>query len=191
MNIEQIMDLDVGMKGITCKGKVTWANKPKNITGTSDSGNDYDFWSQFIVIEDATGKIGVSITVEEDQCSPKKGDMVTIEKAELQEYYNKDNEPTLKLQGKLQNDSQEAQQAPQRLAQTMKAPQRQDNSLNREQVRSDVICAIIASRHIPESKEVEKWVNVIMNPHNKPQYKANPNYVGDDPPKPKDDDIPF
>jgi hypothetical protein len=151
------------MKGITCSGEVAWAGESKNIVGTTGGGKDYDFWSQFIVIKDDTDKIGVSITLEEGQPSISKGDIVTIEKAELQEYLNKDKEPTLKLQGKLQGDPPQAQQGTQEPRQATKALQgRGGNSLNREQVKSDVICAIIASRHIPESKEIEKWVNVIM-----------------------------
>ena len=194
MNIAQIMNLDVGMKGITCSGKITWANKPKNITGTSDSGNDYDFWSQFIVIEDNTGKIGVSITVETDQDSVKKGDMVTVEKAELQEYRNKDNEPTLKLQGKLQypagqNTLQNAQQDTQQTRQATKAPQTQSNAptwqpLDREHVEKDVICALLASRKRPEPEEVKMWTDYIMDgihPDSKPEAQTNPDHVGDGP----------
>lgn len=203
MNIAQIMDLDVGMKGITCSGKVTWANKSKNITGTTGGGKDYDFWSQFIVIEDSSGKIGVSISVETDQRSAKKGDMVTVEKAELKEYV-KDGEPKLKLQGKLQypagqNAPQNSTQSPQEPAQATKAPQTQSNApawqaLDRELVQKDVICALLASRKRPDPNEVKIWVDYIMDgvhPDSKPENRTNPDYVGDNPQRTDEDGIPF
>lgn len=203
MNIAQIMDLDVGMKGITCSGRVTWANEPKNITGTTNQGKDYDFWSQFIVIEDTNGKIGVSIAVETDQRSVKKGDTVTVEKAELKEYV-KDGEPKLKLQGKLQspagqNTPQDTSQASQNASESTKPPRTQSNApawqaLDREFVQKDVICALLASRKRPEPKEVKIWTDYIMDgihPDSKPQSNANPDYVGDDPPRKDEDGIPF
>jgi hypothetical protein len=200
MNIAQIMDLDVGMKGITCSGKITWANEAKNLTGTS-GGKDYDFWSQFIVIEDSSGgKIGVSIILEANQPSVGKGDMVTVEKAELKEYI-KNGEPMLKLQGKLQypagqNTSQNTPTSPQPSAQPINSSQTQNNAptwkvLDRELVEKDVICALLASRKRPEPKEVKVWVDYIMDgihPDSKPQTQNN---TGDEPPKPVDDDIPF
>ena len=112
MNIAQIRQLDIGMKGIACSGKVTWVNEAKNIVGTSGAGNDYDFWSQFIVIKDDTDKIGVSVTIESDERSVRKGEIITIENAELQEYI-KDGKSNLKLQGKVRTVSpQNTQQAP-------------------------------------------------------------------------------
>lgn len=203
MNIAQILDLDVGMKGITCSGKITWANEPKNITGTSGSGKDYSFWSQFVVIEDFDGvKIGVSLIVETDQ-SAKEGDTITVEKAELKEYI-KDGEPKLKLQGKLQyqagqNPAQDSSQSPQQSAQATNPPQADKvapawQPLDREHVEKDVICALLAARNRAKPEDVKIWTDYIMNgvhPDIKPQTQNNPDYVGDNPPKPKDDDVPY
>ena len=158
MKIAQILELDVGMKGITCQGAVTWSNKPKNITGTSN-GKDYSFWSQFIVVEDNTGKIGVSITVEEDQRSVTKGDEVTVEKAELKEYTNNDGDKCLKLQGKLYSKGrQDAQQCTQQATQRPKAPQVGNNDI---EVRKCVVCAYLAGGTRPLSEDVDYWIKYI------------------------------
>ena len=197
MNIAQIMDLDVGMKNITCSGKVAWANEPKNIKGTSGSGNDYDFWSQFIVIEDSSGgKIGVSITVEADQSSVKKGDMVTVEKAELKEYV-KNGESMLKLQGKLQYPTrQSAPQSPQQPAQRPNVPQAQDTKPHvRAAVRLDILCAMLSGGIAVDYPEVSRHTEFVISGKIAPDVSApmrnNPDYVGDDPPAPVDDDIPY
>ena len=190
MNIAQIRQLDIGMKGIACSGKVTWVNEAKNIVGTSDAGNDYDFWSQFIVIKDDTDKIGVSITIESDERSVRKGEIVTIENAELQEYI-KDGKSNLKLQGKVRTVApQNAQQAPsppaQGTNQSYNTPQGKKepdwDAIARGKVRNSVVCAFIGAPidAMPSIKDMEYWVNYIMtgiDPNNQPQYQANPEYV--------------
>jgi len=66
MKIEGIKNLDVGMSNIEIEGKVTYEKAPRNIKGDNERGH-YDFYSQFVVIDDGTGKIGcnVSISVRE------------------------------------------------------------------------------------------------------------------------------
>lgn len=157
MNIAQIRQLDIGMKNITCSGEVTWAGQQKNIKGTTAGGRDYDFWSQFIVVKDETDKIGVSITLEIDESGAKKGDEVAIEKAELIQYQDNDNEPQLKLQGKIVSArSQSTQQASPQPAQRTNAPQTDDVEL-----RKSVVCAYLACGDRPLAEDVEYWMEYI------------------------------
>lgn len=98
-----------------------------------------------------------------------------------------------------QNTPQPTPQRLQQPAQPTTPPQRQSNvpawqALDRELVQKDVICALLASRKRPEPNEVKVWVDYIMDgihPDSKPQYQANPNYVGDNPPRKDEDGIPF
>lgn len=193
MNIEQIKQLDVGIKGLRCSGKVTWAGESKNIVGTNEqTGNDYDFWSQFIVVKDMTDKIGVSIIIDEDQRSLKKGDMVTIENAELKEYY-KDDKPVLKLQGKLStNAPQDSPQGSQQPHRTTKAPQSDPETEGK--VRHGLVCACIQGGMKLSIKELEGWKKYIMTGQPPDSYEGvDPAYeeARASAQSQVDDDIPF
>ncbi len=61
ITIKELLDLPEkffeGQSGINLTGILRYVGPESHKTGKKD-GRDYDFWSQFIVIEDATGKIG-------------------------------------------------------------------------------------------------------------------------------------
>ena len=46
---------------VTTEGQVSWAGKPRNITGSKD-GKPYDFWSQFVVLQDGDNKVGCDLS---------------------------------------------------------------------------------------------------------------------------------
>ena len=99
MKINGIDNLDVGMNNIEIEGEVTYAMMPRNVTGDNEKGH-YDFWSQFVVIDDGTGKIGCSVSIEKEEYKLKKGVVARV-KGKLEEYKNKNGEMVRKLKGKL------------------------------------------------------------------------------------------
>lgn len=175
MNIAQIKQLDVGMAGIGCSGQVTWAGKSEHKTGVS-GGEPYDFWSQFIVIADNTEKIGVQINNPPPN-GVAKDDTVTIEKAKLKSYIDKDNKTVLKLQGKLAIDRppQEAQQPPQQAAQRPNSAKPDWDAIAEGKVRHGLVCAYIQAGKEPMVAEVNYWMEFIVTgkaplpPSNQPE----------------------
>ena len=70
--------LDEGTAGVTVKGKVNFCLTPKHVVSEPEAKKKYDFWSQFIVVEDKTGGMGANITFGEDEDKKKNGDMVEV-----------------------------------------------------------------------------------------------------------------
>ena len=77
-DIDFAKKLDEGTAGVTLKGKVTFNLPPKNIVSPKGSQKQYDFWSQFVVIEDSTGSIGANVTFGEEEDKKKNGDILEI-----------------------------------------------------------------------------------------------------------------
>jgi len=98
------------------------------------------------------------------------------------------------------NTSQNTQQAPSQPAQPTNPQQPTPQGMSQQDAASFAINAAArifgeAPKEMPANKAANLLIQIaepikewILG---KPQYKANPDYVGDDPPKPKDDDIPF
>ncbi|MCD6371180.1 MAG: hypothetical protein J7L39_00485 [Candidatus Aenigmarchaeota archaeon] len=99
MKIKQIKQLDEGISNLTCKGKITYVGEAKNVKGEKD-GRRYNFWTQFLVVEDDTDSIPVNARIsEKDKLSVEdKGKEVEVIKATLQSY-EKDGKKQLSLQG--------------------------------------------------------------------------------------------
>ena len=78
---------------VTFEGKLGYVGQAKRKTGTTQAGKEYDFWSQFITVEDDTDKVGVSIA-EKDQdkllTEADKNRRVKITKGKLRDYKDKD-----------------------------------------------------------------------------------------------------
>lgn len=85
MNISQILTLDDGVSGLGCTGAVSYVKPPENKVGTKN-GKDYDFWTQFIVVKDETGDIGVSLNLGDSSVGVSKGQTVLIEKGTVGSY---------------------------------------------------------------------------------------------------------
>jgi len=90
MKISGIANLDVGMSNIEIEGKVTYEKAPRHIEGDNERGH-YDFYSQFVVIDDGTGKIGCNVSIEKEEYRLKKGVMARV-KGKLEEYKDKNGE---------------------------------------------------------------------------------------------------
>jgi len=90
MKISGIDNLDVGMSNIEIEGKVTYEKAPRHIEGDNERGH-YDFYSQFVVIDDGTGKIGCNVSIEKETYRLKKGVMARV-KGKLEEYKDKNGE---------------------------------------------------------------------------------------------------
>jgi len=99
MKIEGISKLDVGMSNIEIEGKVTYEKAPRHIEGDNERGH-YDFYSQFVVIDDGTGKIGCNVSIEKEEYRLEKDIMARV-KGKLEEYKDKNGEMQKSLKGKL------------------------------------------------------------------------------------------
>lgn len=99
MKINGINNLDVGMSNIEIEGEVTYTMAPRFVEGDNEKGH-YEFYSQFVVIEDETGKIGCSITIEKEEYKLEKGVIARV-KGKLEEYKDKKGQMVKKIQGKL------------------------------------------------------------------------------------------
>lgn len=98
MKIDKILTMEVGQTGLACEGTVKWAGQePRCVQGVSEkSGKPYKFWTQFLVIEDDTGKIAVNVNVEEGR-KIKEGQFIRVEKGVLDNYNGKLNLKNCKL----------------------------------------------------------------------------------------------
>jgi len=90
MKISGIDNLDIGMSNIEIEGKVTYEKAPRHIEGDNDKGH-YDFYSQFVVIDDGTGKIGCNVTFGKEEYKLEKGVIARV-KGKLEEYKDKNGE---------------------------------------------------------------------------------------------------
>ena len=70
--------LDEGTAGVAIKGKVSFVLTPKHVVSEPGAKKAYDFWSQFIVIEDKTGGMGANISFGEEKDKKKNGDIVEV-----------------------------------------------------------------------------------------------------------------
>ncbi|MBA7575704.1 hypothetical protein ES708_17540 [subsurface metagenome] len=105
MKIDSLKDLDIGMSNIEISGEVTYANDPRNFKGDS-KGRHYDFWSQYIAVEDETDSIGCNITIKNEEAALFEGDQVTI-KGKLTEFEDKDGNMQRKLNGRIKRTREE------------------------------------------------------------------------------------
>jgi len=94
MKISGIANLDTGMSNIEIEGKVTYAKAPRHIEGDNERGH-YDFYSQFVYIEDDSGKIGCDISINKEEYKLEQGVVARV-KGKLDEYQG-----TKKIKGKL------------------------------------------------------------------------------------------
>ncbi|GAI82996.1 unnamed protein product, partial [marine sediment metagenome] len=109
MKIKNLENLDIGMSNIEIEGTVTYTNDPKNWTGES-KGRKYNFWGQFIALEDDTGSIGCSITFKKEENALEEGDVTKI-RGKLEEYTDNDGEVQKKLSGRVVKNKEEKKEA--------------------------------------------------------------------------------
>jgi len=90
MKINGINNLDVGMSNIEIEGSITYTKDPRHVEGDNERGH-YDFWSQFIVIDDGTGKIGCNCSIAKEEYMLKVGVVAKV-KGKLEQYEDKNGE---------------------------------------------------------------------------------------------------
>lgn len=97
MKISGIDELDIGMSNIEIEGEVTYTEVPEHREGVSKKGKKepYNFWSQFIVVDDGTGKMGCNVSVKDEDDGLTKGVIARV-KGKLKEWEGKRS-----IQGKL------------------------------------------------------------------------------------------
>lgn len=112
MKIKSLKELDVGVANLKIEGDVTYANPPRNVKGTNkQTGKPYNFWSQFVRIEDDTDGIGCSISTHKETVGLEEGDHVTVIMGKLAEYTSKDGEVQQILNGKVLKNKEEKKEA--------------------------------------------------------------------------------
>lgn len=77
-DIDFAKKLDEGTAGVSIKGKIVFSLAPKNIVSEPNAQKQFNFWSQFIAIEDKTGSIGANITFGEEKDKKVNGEIVEI-----------------------------------------------------------------------------------------------------------------
>lgn len=88
MKIKGIKNLDKGVSNIEISGEVTYALEPKNWIGTS-KGRNYNFFSQFVAVEDDSDSIGCNVTFRKEEQRLEEGNVVTL-KGKVDEYTDND-----------------------------------------------------------------------------------------------------
>ena len=71
--------LDEGTAGVTIKGKVVFCLIPKHVVSAPGAQKVFDFWSQFIAVEDDKGSMGANITFGKEEEKKKNGDIVQVQ----------------------------------------------------------------------------------------------------------------
>lgn len=84
-DIDFAKKLDEGTANVLVKGKVTYTLPPKHVVSPKEAQKQYDFWSQFIVIEDSTGSMGINVTFGHEEDKRGKDDIVGV-KGEIHKY---------------------------------------------------------------------------------------------------------
>jgi len=90
MDIKNIENLDIGVGGIIVEGETTYVNVPRHIEGDNEKGH-YNFWSQFVVIDDGTGNIGCNVSFNKEEYRLTEGVIAKV-KGRLEEYEDKNGE---------------------------------------------------------------------------------------------------
>ncbi len=151
MNVAQIQTLDDGVNGVSAVGTVTYTKPAVNKVGDKD-GRHYDFWSQFVVIKDASGEMGVHLTVGAGE-QVFKGQQITVEKGKVGSYFDDKNNLRKTLSGSLvsgQSGMLQGQQPRQAPNAPPPAPQRPQNAGadHERRVRNRGICLSYALEHL-------------------------------------------
>lgn len=185
MKLSLVLQGDVGDAVVT-EGIVSYTADGRNITGAKD-GRPYDFWSQFVVIndpdkpDDKDAGVGVSLAFNSQaECltSSDKGIKIKI-KGVLAEYQNKDNVVVQKI---------DRAKIIERSAATPETKAKVGDDVTGK-CRHGVVCAAIQSGQM-ECKsygDVDAYVNFIEG--KTPAVASEPTETAT-PPVP-DDDIPF
>jgi hypothetical protein len=187
-SIATLKGLDAGTKGLATEGKVVYRQPRKHLQGTSEkTGKDYDFYSQFTVVEDVNGD---SIVIDlGDSREVAKGDFIRVHKGLLKDHtdINDTQAP--------QSTSQMPQNRPQS---TTQPPQGSTNTEDRR-CAWESACRVAASSTDMDTDDIESLAIAgayfIATGKAKPVDQGgqpNPGYVGDNPAPPQDGDpIPF
>jgi hypothetical protein len=120
--IAMLKELDAGTKGLATEGKVVYCKPRKHLQGTSQkTGKDYDFYSQFIIIEDVNEH---SIVVDlSDSLEVQKGQSIKVYKGLLKPHVDNKGNNTVKLSAQLvQDGSQGSPQTPPEARQATNTP---------------------------------------------------------------------
>ena len=88
--------LDEGTANVTVEGKIVFSLTPKHVVSEPGAQKVFDFWSQFIAVEDDKGSMGANITFGKEEEKKKNGDVVQV-KGTIHKY-----EATNKKTGKIE-----------------------------------------------------------------------------------------
>ena len=98
-DIDFAKKLDDKTSNVNVQGKVTYNQPPKHVVSPEGASRAYDFWSQFLVIEDKNDSIGINISFGEEEDKKKNGDIIEV-KGEIHKY-EADNKKTGKKEEKI------------------------------------------------------------------------------------------
>lgn len=130
MNIATILTLDDGVSGIECSGIVTYV-KPAAHKVSTNPNKPYDFWTQFVIIKDATGDIGVNLNLgAEGYLAVEKGKRIAVEKGLVQSYTDNKGNLRKSLRANLVMPGEPVQGGPPAPPKAQQGPQQARQSTN-------------------------------------------------------------
>lgn len=93
MKIDKLKELDVGISGVKVSGDITYVKLPKNWEGKDKkTGRAYNFWSQFVVLEDSSGSIGCNLTFPKETDALEEGVTNITIRGKVDEYRDNNGE---------------------------------------------------------------------------------------------------
>jgi len=104
--IDFAKQLDTGTSNVEIEGKVTYAKDPINWKSAPSDKRQYDFWIQWLYLQDDTGSIGVSISIGKEEDKITQGDMIKV-KGKIEEWQDRNGAVQKKLVGRLVEPSEE------------------------------------------------------------------------------------
>jgi len=105
VKVKDLESLNPGISGIEIEGDVIYTLEPKHWKGTTKKGRKYDFWNQFVVVEDDSGTVGCAVSIREEDVI-NENDRVRV-KGKLSEYKDKNGEIQRRLDGRIIKDKKE------------------------------------------------------------------------------------
>ncbi len=185
MKIKDLENLDVETSNITVEGNITYAGDIKNWTGKTDKGRAYNFWGQFVVLEDDTDNIGVSLTFKKETNALEEEDHVKI-RGKLVEYTDNEGEVQRKLSGRVVKNKEEKKEATGEEKDDNVKEEKKDNNGNNGKGDKNLYiareCAIKAAVELIAAKKIkyeelfscaEEIVKYIYEGYQKPEIEKS------------------
>jgi len=196
LNIRQIREFSPeDISSVTFEGKVGYVGQAKRKIGTTQAGKEYDFWSQFITVEDDTDKVGVSIATDQDKLLTEadKNRRVKIINGKLRDYQDKNGKTQREIRaGKIEFLDNRAKNRPSRPGNTEERSPYKDRQIAAQTIAKSFIGAGLGE----PTSEILNWATTWCiwiermgkGEYNTPKESQKQEETKDDPKIPKSEE---